>query len=398
MLTRIRRRLSSDEGLTLVEMIVALFILGVILAALASTLSTSMRQIVTSESRLMASQLANEVLEELHAWDWDDLDSFPTTRTFTRRNVEFTVASQVEWIDVAAVAGDENYREFTVEVSWGDRGTTRSIITTATRAPLPDEADPGLFGLREATVTPNIGYLRSDDGRLAKDGQGNGVTQVALRAVTTAPLDADGVTVTFTNRYGATIGPIAMEGSVENTVWTLASSSWHFVNGDTEFRIRAQSESDFAEVTVVARYVHENISVPELAAFWQESGAGEDPAREPREYVCLNLDGTSAEDIVVQAGFRGLTSDDAVTVTGGGVDDMAYVAGPLWMAESGNDALVGTVFEYLIEEGHQFPLLATEVTFTVIGERGMDGVVGPAGGATVTLDVRQAAVDPECAS
>ena len=206
MLTRIKQRIDADEGLTLIEMLVAFFIVAIVLTALTSTLMASLRSIVSSESRLRATQLANEVLEELQAWDWDDLENYEPDDPVTRANMTYNVTVVVDWVDVAAAAGTENYRQFDVEISWQEFAVSRSLSKTAVRAPLPEEEDAAIFGLREGTVDPNLGFIRIEDGKLAKDGAGNGVSRVDLRAVTTAPLDADSVSVTFENRYGETVG------------------------------------------------------------------------------------------------------------------------------------------------------------------------------------------------
>ena len=64
-----RRRLvdggMGDHGMTLVEVMVALLILTVVLSALASVLTASLRSLHANDNRVKANAVATQLLEEL---------------------------------------------------------------------------------------------------------------------------------------------------------------------------------------------------------------------------------------------------------------------------------------------------------------------------------------------
>lgn len=383
MLRRARHRLATDDGLTLVEVLVALFILGIVLTALASTLITSLRSVVASESRLRGTQLASEVVEDFQAFAWEDLDTYEAyvadrqaAGDFVRGNVSYDADVTVEWVDDPATGASEDYRRLSLMVGWRDLGVDRTLTETAIRAPKPGEEHTISFSLREVEVDPDLGYIR-DDGTIAKDGQGNGVGSVTVRAVTTQPLDADSVELSFRERDG-TIKTLFMSGSQDNTVWEASGSgNWMFANGDTSFTITANSGTDTAQVVAVARYVHETIVVNDLSAFMESDNDDGTTTREPRDYVCVDGTGAGVEDIVISSEFRGLTGDDVVVLDGANL-----VAADAVAVESTTD---GHIFEHTILTGHQYPDV-NEAVITVTGTRGFDGA---SESGTISLQVRQ---------
>lgn len=63
----------DDDGFTLVELIVAMFVIGVILASLAMVQTRAMVTIAQAKERQQASAFANATLEQLRALPWDTL-------------------------------------------------------------------------------------------------------------------------------------------------------------------------------------------------------------------------------------------------------------------------------------------------------------------------------------
>lgn len=64
-------RRHDEDGLTLIEMMVALLLIGVILAALGGSLIRSLRVVASNQREVRATALHNEVIERFQGMDWD---------------------------------------------------------------------------------------------------------------------------------------------------------------------------------------------------------------------------------------------------------------------------------------------------------------------------------------
>ena len=73
-----RRHFDDERGLTLVEMMVAVLLVGIILSAMASVIMASIPAVQRDEYRVRATQLGQQELERLRALQWDCV-AFDTT-------------------------------------------------------------------------------------------------------------------------------------------------------------------------------------------------------------------------------------------------------------------------------------------------------------------------------
>jgi prepilin-type N-terminal cleavage/methylation domain-containing protein len=132
----------SDEGFTLVELVVALLVLAVVMAAFAPAFYGMMRASAATDQRSVADGLAVQASEEIRAIPYylvgysashgnpsfcgashpvqadetSPMDSLPTTQTV--QNISYTIEPCVYW--VTASDGDQQaYKEATVTVLWG---------------------------------------------------------------------------------------------------------------------------------------------------------------------------------------------------------------------------------------------------------------------------------------
>ncbi|HVM13827.1 MAG TPA: prepilin-type N-terminal cleavage/methylation domain-containing protein [Egibacteraceae bacterium] len=156
MLTRLGRRLDGDAGISLVEMLVALLILGVAMTAMTSSVYAALASSRGAQDQVNASQRITEVVEDLLgrplsqiAPATQDGVTTPAYPPVTLRSVTYSVATQVRWVDdpcngsavPAAGAADprRDYLRMQVSVSWTVGGTPRSLDTTMLRTPTSAE-------------------------------------------------------------------------------------------------------------------------------------------------------------------------------------------------------------------------------------------------------------------
>ena len=187
MLSRIRRRrLAGEAGISLIEILVAILVLGVILTGLATTLITSLVSLHGDELRVRASQLANQVIEDLQASPWDETGFFEDdagyleqydgedtvtlgdsrdgapgprpTAVIDRDGIDYEVTTNITWVDESGEE-QERLKAFDVLVEWTARGVPQSHSVRAVRAPTPDEVavgeeEPEDFEITSFTVNP----------------------------------------------------------------------------------------------------------------------------------------------------------------------------------------------------------------------------------------------------
>jgi Tfp pilus assembly protein PilV len=150
-----RARLGDEGGMTLLEMMAALFILALTMTALLSASLTSIRSLDLSKHRQDASQLASSILESTRGMPFEQVAT--TSSNDPEFEGEDVVLYQYGALDhettsqdltattwVTEVAGTTEQRRVTVEVTWDDRGKPRelrqSTVVAEARRGLPAPA------------------------------------------------------------------------------------------------------------------------------------------------------------------------------------------------------------------------------------------------------------------
>ncbi|MBW3557684.1 MAG: prepilin-type N-terminal cleavage/methylation domain-containing protein [Actinobacteria bacterium] len=145
-------RVAGDDGFTLVELLVAVFLFGVVLVALTGAFIAAVGAVGDQRLRTSATRVATDKLETLRGMPFDQLSS-QTGQTIatTPEGRAFTVDTTVTAIDAGtgapAVGGE--VRQVTVTVSWTSRGTARNVSYTTAVAP----EDPGTVAAAQAIGT-----------------------------------------------------------------------------------------------------------------------------------------------------------------------------------------------------------------------------------------------------
>jgi type II secretory pathway pseudopilin PulG len=153
---------SSDEGFSLIEVMFAVFVTFFVLTAIFGLVVTSHRQTVVASRQTVATNLANEVIEEARSVLFDNLGTvgasggevsgvLPPSETITYEGLQFTVDRQVIWVDDPTdnVSGSDpngdDYKELIVVVSWQDNtgGTLSMSASTKIRGKAGEQGEEG---------------------------------------------------------------------------------------------------------------------------------------------------------------------------------------------------------------------------------------------------------------
>ena len=127
-----RQRLRAEEGISLIEMLVSILLMGLVLAALGSTLFATMAAARQNEGLTQATAIANERLEQLQVATWSSLNpaSPPAATTVTRSGRTYTLTPFVTLPD----ATNSQYKRYGVTVAWTENGQPHSIALEGRRA------------------------------------------------------------------------------------------------------------------------------------------------------------------------------------------------------------------------------------------------------------------------
>ena len=151
-----RQRLRAEEGISLIEMLVSILLMGLVLAALGSTLFATMAAARQNEGLTQATAIANEELEKLQVASWAALNpaSPPAPSTVTRSGRSFTVTPFVQLPDVT----NTQYKRYGVTVSWLENGEPHSVDVEGRRARRAGESNTPITPInpfRALTFTVN---------------------------------------------------------------------------------------------------------------------------------------------------------------------------------------------------------------------------------------------------
>lgn len=276
----VRARTTDEQGMTLVEVMVALVIVGLVLSALASSLATSLRAVRGQEAQTQATAAINDILEETQRVDYadavlctakaqatfgvdltfegedmvvatgvcDTTDEVLPERTVTRDGRDYAVTTAITWADDpgdGTGAGDadttQDIKRVVVQVDWTADGRARTARNLAYRAPQ----------FLEQLVT---GEVEADDGSafitITDDAADDGENAEAftLRAVAREKLSS--AQVSWVDRNGATETHPMTAVNSDGLVWefNLHSNFGPFANGGTLFEFEGTSTAGETEV------------------------------------------------------------------------------------------------------------------------------------------------------
>lgn len=136
-----------DDGLSLVELIVALFILAILLTGTISGLMQALSISRDGRSRTVATNLASGEIELLRQATFDEIDLGRTTRTHTVGTQPYTITRDVSWVAEDSTAssceggsgtGRLAYLRVDVDVTWPSMGVPNVEADTLITPPVHD--------------------------------------------------------------------------------------------------------------------------------------------------------------------------------------------------------------------------------------------------------------------
>lgn len=149
--------MSSSRGFTIIELLIATFIIGTVVTGLFGLFVLSLRSSQEGERRVVAVALANERAEMIRNLPYQNVGTVGgvpaggiiTQETINRNNVNYAVRTDIRYVDdpYDGVAGgnpndllNTDYKRARVEVSWSGPNPAKPILLIA------DVAPPGIEG------------------------------------------------------------------------------------------------------------------------------------------------------------------------------------------------------------------------------------------------------------
>ena len=323
------RRLRQDEGISLVEMLVSIVLLGLVLAALGNTLFTSMAAARQNEGMTQATAVANEQLEKLQAMPWAALDpaSPPVIPPVVADGRTYTVTTQVAWVTAP------QYKRYSVRLNWSENGQPHTLLVEGRRARRSGEstsvAPPNPFRVLVFTVNPDPVNLDATGKSLAATNPnlpGNAAMLLEVEmneaarsdsVVVSWPIPSPTQTLTLTEVAGS--GGTKFSGTIP--------SGQTYTPGWMTFRVTAAKASTATVCTASPQPAGGNCTETTSAAYLMapiENGPlyhDDNPLRlytgtpgPTGDRLCIANNGRLRNNNPIYLGLKGLGTDDMVTL------------------------------------------------------------------------------------
>jgi prepilin-type N-terminal cleavage/methylation domain-containing protein len=276
-LARVRRTDAADDGFTLVEVVIALVVLGIASAGLMTALVSGVTATRLDEARTRASQIAAQQIEDLRTVKWSQLGVYadePGYTTFhggesvvtlgavkpanapadlpkihmtpvTIEGRDYYVDTWVTWYGSSTTTPNDGstyaQKRLSVDVMYTIGGRSFTYHAEGLRAPTPMEMKPpvpgggGTVGLANTTATPS--QTLSSSGMLTQ--------AISLLTDTTQPVDT--VVATYQLADG-TPQTVNLAGDATKTHWsaTIANGSGAFAAGSLTITFTATDSTGTA--------------------------------------------------------------------------------------------------------------------------------------------------------
>lgn len=137
--------MSYNKGFTLLEVVIAAFVLGVVVVGLFSLITLTVRASYDGQKRIIATSLANEKMEQIRNLPYASVGtvggipngSIPQSTQIVRNNDTYTVATDIRYIDdpydgtatsTPVDTVNTDYKQARVEVTWTSPTVNRPVV------------------------------------------------------------------------------------------------------------------------------------------------------------------------------------------------------------------------------------------------------------------------------
>lgn len=152
---RMRRARSGADGFSIVELMLAIFVLAVMMSAVAAALGTAMRVSRGNTNRIVGANLASEQLDLIREDASQNFDTViallgQTTVTRSVKNVPYTITRDLTWVTGSAnsspcdgsASATNAYVRVTIEVAWSRLAGVKPVTSQTVIAPPVGVYDP----------------------------------------------------------------------------------------------------------------------------------------------------------------------------------------------------------------------------------------------------------------
>lgn len=334
---------APDEAMTIVELMIASFIVMFAFAALAATVIASFNAIRVNENRVVATALANEVLEEMSAMPWrqvgilvgeleeglefdgdlvevatdpetgEDVLQFrdesvavvgdgapPQSDTLERDGRSYEVARMVTWFE----GGGPSVKRMLVTVSWDDG--RRSIRVEGLRAPDPaDEVDLKVsfewLGDSDDSDTADRRMVLGDG--CPSDLEHSGTIYAGVRVGE----GTASVSLSFRDRHQLRtyVLPTVPEEDEQVLAFAITACTWEFPHGPVSFAATATGVEEETATALAVMHFYQDLAIETVAVRNTDTDEVVDQI-----HVCSE-DGTLRDPLTIEAAVAGLTNAEA---------------------------------------------------------------------------------------
>jgi len=161
--TRNRRRLRSEDGFIIVEVLVSAVILVTVSLAVFLTLDNADKAAGNQQKRALAANFAQSELERIRSLPVEDVAAARGTRVVTQNGIEYTETTVAKWVtdgsdepECSTRSGGLDYLRTTVTISWKGMGNAKPVTMTTFYTP-PAGAGGGDTGSASVHITDRNG-------------------------------------------------------------------------------------------------------------------------------------------------------------------------------------------------------------------------------------------------
>jgi len=268
---------AGDSGMTALEMIVALLIVGIVATAFVSVIVQSISTGRVHELRVVGNQLAQDRLEAVVAQPWSAIGLYSSDTGFrttaggentvilttsprpasvplpsdsvTKLGVSFSIRTDITWRDdptdgtgAADSNGNTNdVKHVVVTVGWTYKGNVRSVTLDDIRSPTASEAPPTSGSSFTVSVSAPATQTLSSTGTIPSPG---------MTVTATTSKVASSATLSFTSRSGPQTA--TMTSANGGTSWTATlNGTGPFDTGPATFSVSATATTSSANGSTV---------------------------------------------------------------------------------------------------------------------------------------------------